>query len=589
MTHCLIAKLKPVIIFSLLLVFGLAGPVLAQSPITAEVDRTTLALDENLTLTVTVAGDFVNIPQPNLSGVTDFSVAGSGTSTQISFINGEMTSQGIYYYQLRPLQTGQLVIPPIGVTIDGQTYQTNPINIEVVESTGANSPSAPPAGSQAPETLAGQNFFVEAVVDNSNPYLGQQITFIFRFYQAADTQLQILGRPNYRPPAFTNFWGQTVLSQPYYSTYVDGREYFVTEVRTALFPANPGTLTIAPATLEIPGNLFAAGMLLETEPVSVAVQSLPEGAPEDFNGAVGQFDMQAQLDATAGKVNEPLTLLLDIEGTGNIDLLTEPQLPNLPGWRIFDSQSTSKTEVRDDAIFGRQRFERLLVPGESGEFTFPSIKFSYFDPQAGEYRTLETDPISVTIESDDSAGEPSVVVLDSANQPVQLAGGDIRHIKPVPTVLESSGSTLLGQPLYWAFWILPVFIVAGVWAWQGRRQRLLKDTAYARSHRARRAALKILSNAGQNDEDGYAAAQRALLGYLSDKLNRPTVGLTTDELVDLLRAQKLNPVLVEQVRATLTEIDASRFAPVEETAAQSLLAKTRQLINNLEKALGGKR
>jgi hypothetical protein len=100
MAHRIISNIKQIIFILSILVFGLAGPVLAQSPITAEVDRTTLSIDEKLTLTVTVAGDFINIPHPDLSGVTDFSVAASGTSTQISFINGEMTAQGVYYFQL---------------------------------------------------------------------------------------------------------------------------------------------------------------------------------------------------------------------------------------------------------------------------------------------------------------------------------------------------------------------------------------------------------------------------------------------------------------------------------------------------------
>jgi hypothetical protein len=589
MIHRIASRFKQILFIFGVLVFGAAGSALAQSPITAEVDRTTLSVDDKLTLTVTIVGDFITIPRPDLSGVTDFSVAGSGTSTQISFVNGEMTAQGIYYFQLRPLKTGELVIPPISVNVDGQTFQTEPINIEVVESTGTNAPSAPPADGKAPATLAGQNLFVEAVVDNATPYLGEQVTYIFRFYQAADTPLQTLGRPNYHPPSFTNFWGQTVLDQPYYSTSVDGREYLVTEVRTAVFPTNPGPLTIAPSVLEIPGDLFSAGAVLETEPVAVAVQSLPDGAPDDFSGAVGQFDMRAELDTTIGKVNEPLTLYVDIEGAGNIDILTEPPLPDLPAWRIFESQSTSKTEVQEDVVYGRRRFERLLVPGESGEFTFPSISFSYFDPEAGEYRTLETDPIPINVESDVAVDEPPVVVLDSAKQPVQLTGGDIRHIKPVPTVLESSGGMLLAQPLYWAFWILPVFIVMGVWLWQNRRQRLLQDSAYGRSQRARRTALKILSGAGQNCEDSYATVQRALLGYLSDKLNRPTVGLTTDELIDLLRERKLDPELIERVRAILIETDAGRFAPIEETAGQTLVAETRQLVNDLEGAFGGKR
>jgi hypothetical protein len=340
--------------------------------------------------------------------------------------------------------------------------------------------------------------------------------------------------------------------------------------------------------LEIPGDLFSAGIVLESNEVPILVQRLPEGAPPDFSGAVGQFEIRTSLSDTEGVVNEPLTLYVDIEGTGNVEFITEPPLPDLPGWRIFDSQSTSKIEAQGDVVYGRRRFERLLVPGQPGEYVFPALSFSYFDPQTLEYQTAKTDSISVTIApgEGDSSQELS---LGIDKQSVQLTGGDIRHIKPVPTVLESSGGILFGQPLYWAFWILPVFIVAGVWLWQSRRQRLLKDTALARSQRARRTALKILKDAGKGDEDGYAAAQRALLGYLSDKLNRPTVGLTTNELVDLLTQQKLDAKLIEQVRATLTEIDTGRFAPIEETAVQLLVSETRQLINDLERAFGGKR
>lgn len=581
-------KLGLTVLAVLFFLFAPSGPILAQSPITAEVDRTTISTDEKLSLTVTVTGDFMNIPSPDLSGVTDFAVASRGTSTQFSIVNGEMTSQGSFYYQLQPVRAGDLVIPPIAVTIDSQIYQTEPINIEVVEGTGSVVPSTPPPDAHSPETVAGEDFFVEAEVDNPTPYLGEQIIYIFRFYEAADTLVNTLGRPNYEPPLFTNFWGQTVLSQPYYETEVAGRRFLVNEIRTALFPANPGPQTIGLARLEIPGDLFTAGLMLETKPVSVAVQSLPEGAPADFNGAVGQFEMRAQLDATEGKVNEPLTLFLDIEGTGNIDVLTEPELPDLPGWRIFDSQSTSQTEARNDVVVGRRRFERLLVPARPGEYTFPSISFSYFDPQAAAYRTLETDPIPVSIEGDTAANEPSVVV-GPEKQAIQVTGGDIRHIKPVPTVLENAGGSLLAQPLYWALWILPVFIVAGVWFWQGLRQRLQKDTAYARSRRARRTALKILANAGQRESHGYAAAQRALLGYLSDKLNRPTAGLTTPELLKLLQENQLDDELVARVRNIVNEIDASRFAPVEETAEQSLVAETQKLINDLEKAFGGKR
>ncbi|MBN1995048.1 MAG: protein BatD [Anaerolineae bacterium] len=563
--------------------------VLAQSPIMVQVDRTTLSTDEELLLTVTVTSELVNIPQPDLSGLVDFAVINSGSSTQISIINGKMTSQGIYRYHLQPLKAGNLVIPSLSVTIDGQTYQTESIHIKVTPGLNPTLPGTPPATIEAPTSLVGQPVFVEAEVDNPTPYLGQQITYIFRFYQAADASLPTFSRPDYQPPSFTNFWGSTVLAQPYYSTTINGQNYFVTEVHTALFPANPGPLTIEPAKLVIPGDLFNPDIALETEPLTIEVQSLPEGAPPDFSGAVGQFEIQAHLSETEGQVDEPLTLFIDIEGTGNVEVLTEPPLPELPNWRIFDSQSSSSLEVREEEVYGRRRFERLIVPGHPGDYEFPPISFSYYDPQAGEYRTIKTEPIPLTIYPNDATFSSPLVVLGSDKQPITLTTGDIRHIKPVPTILESAGGLLLHQPLYWAFWILPVLIVGGVWFWQNRRQRLALDTAYARSQRARRTAQKILAGAGQTGADGYAAAQRALLGYLADKLNRPTVGLTNDELINLLHQYQLDPSLLEQVKAVLTQVEAGRFAPIEETVVQSLLTETQRLINNLEKSFSRRR
>jgi len=113
---------------------------------------------------------------------------------------------------------------------------------------------------------------------------------------------------------------------------------------------------------------------------------------------------------------------------------------------------------------------------------------------------------------------------------------------------------------------------------------LLVNTAYARSQRARRAAQKILAEAQRSDADSYAAAHRALLGYLSDKLNRPTTGLTTDHLIALLNTTQLNPALIERTQTTLDQIDVGRFAPGGDAAVGSFIAETYKLINDLEKS-----
>lgn len=125
--------------------------------------------------------------------------------------------------------------------------------------------------------------------------------------------------------------------------------------------------------------------------------------------------------------------------------------------------------------------------------------------------------------------------------------------------------------------------------WQARRQRMLSDYAYMRRQRARRMAHKVLDAGHDMSGDSYALAHRALLGYLSDRLNRPTAGLTTDHLLGILRESGMRPELVERVRVVLDQIETSRFAPVGSAAAQSVMSEVKKLIDDLEKSFRGRR
>jgi hypothetical protein len=566
------------VLLGLFFISPASAPAWAQSaPIMASVDRTILSTREQLTLTVTVTGDFLDIPNPDLSQLTDFVVVSSSTSTQVSIINGDLTTQGVFVYRLQPLREGGLVISPISINLSGQFFQTEPIDIRVIAAS-APLPTPTPA-SAAPGSIEGQDFFVQAEVDNSKPYLGQQITYTFKLYQAAG----FIGQPDYQPPSFTNFWSQTIVTQPTYNMSAGGRDYLVTEIRTALFPANLGPITISPAKIVIP-NFPYQDIVLETESITVDVQSLPDGAPADFKGAVGQFEIKAGLSENETKVNEPVTLIVEIKGAGNIEALVEPPLPKLSNWRVFDSQAQSNIEIQGDKVYGTRRFERLIVPGQPGNFTISPINFTYFDLEAGQYRTISSQPVPVIVKPGEGEDLPPPIVASGPNkQEVALLASDIRHIKPVPSFLSSEESSLLNQPLYWSAWILPVLVVGGVWVWQNRRQYLLMNTAYARSQSARRVALKILAEAQRTGVGNYAAAHRALLGYLSDKLNRPTAGLTNEGLVALLKTTKLDPALIERVQHALAQIDIGRFAPGEATVG-SFLSETQKLINDLEKS-----
>ena len=484
---------------------------------------------------------------------------------------------------MQPLAEGDLIINPVSVNIDGTVYQTDPIPVEVLPA--GTQPQPPPdkepIPGEVPNTIEGQDFFVEAEVDNPSPYLGEQIVYIFRLFQST----QIFGQPDYRPPAFTDFWSSEIVDQPRYNTEIDGKNYLVSEIRTALFPANLGRLTIEPARLVVPGGLFKPDVKLETKPLFVDVRPLPEDKPDSFNGAVGQYQVTVSLSEATSKVNEPLTLQIEIEGTGNIETLIEPTMPEMPNWRFFESQSSTKLRTDNGRLGGVRTFERLVVPGQAGEQIFPSFQFSYYNPATESYETVTTEPIPIEILPDDSLQPlPIMPTQPDDSRSLELLNSDIISIKPVPYVLGTPAvMSAAGNVIYWALWVAPLFVMGAALMWKHKQVRLETDPTYARSVRAKKTAHKILTDAQQSGTDMTGAAGRALLGYLSDKLDAPTAGLTTDALITMLRKNQLDETLISRVRDVVLQVDVGRFAPIAEGDAQTLLSETRQLIDDLEK------
>jgi len=145
------------------LLAAVVAPVLAQSPVSAEVDRNRISTDETVTLSITISGG--NAGSPQVSMFDGFQIAGTSKSSQISIVNGNISSQAVYYYVLQPTQTGTLTIPGIPVTIDQQTYVTQPITVEVSQGTVAAAPQQnAPANPTEPtsEEFNGQEVYVEA-------------------------------------------------------------------------------------------------------------------------------------------------------------------------------------------------------------------------------------------------------------------------------------------------------------------------------------------------------------------------------------------------------------------------------------------
>jgi len=572
------------ILVILLVLSARVGYAQGQSPITASVDRASLSTDEVLVLTVTVGAGGLNPPQPALPGLAEFDMVSSGTSSQITIVNGEMSAQKTYSYHLHPNQAGDVIVEPISLTLDGQTYTTAPITVQVTQGTGAT--QATPAyegAAPAPGELAGQDFFVEADADNPSPYLGQPVVHFFRLYQAVD----FFGQPQYEAPAFTGFWSEHQPDQAQYTTQSAGRTYRVTELQTVLFPTTVGSVTIGPAGLTIPGGFFERDTALRTEPVTLDVKPLPADAPAGFDGAVGQFKLTTEVDTAESKVNEPITLRVTLSGQGNLNAVPDPVWPEMPGWRTFETQATINTQSQNGQVGGGRVYERLLVPEDAGQFTIPPIEYVYFDPVAAEFRTTGTEAIPVSISPGAAEVPASPLLISSGKEEVEQIATDIRYLEPVPPVLNLASPPLSERGVYWLAWGFPMLALVGNFGWQWRRRHWRSNIAQVRSSQARRKARKALTQARRQQKDAYTAAGQILTTYITEKMNHPVGGLTHEALSNLFAQKGLGPDLAERVETCLVASEMGRFSPngSDPGYAESLLRQTVTLISDLEKAL----
>jgi hypothetical protein len=568
------------------LVAAAVSPALAQSPVTAEVDRYRLSTGETLTLSITVSGS--NAGKPEIPMLDGFQVVGTSKSSQISIINGVISSQAVYHYVLQPVQIGALTIPGIPVVVDRQTYVTQPITVEVAQGTAPTAPQQnAPANPTEPisEEFNGQEVYVEAVVDNPNPYIGEQITHTFRFYRA----INLFGQPTYEAPSFSGFWNESETQQVDYDVTIGNRLYRVVELTTVLFPTSAGEQTIEAAALTIPGSLFTHGTRLATNPIAITVQPLTSPTPEGFHGAVGKFTITTSLDTDQVTINEPVTLKVEIHGTGNISTLPDPEMPVLNNWRSYESTSTINTQLQDGQIYGSRITEQLMVPGSAGEFTLPAIYYTYFDPGLGDYQTVSSESLVIQVSEGAVQGLAPAVGTDpnGNSQPITMQADDIRYIKAVPEILESVEKPLITSWVYWSLWLLPVGAVAVDFAWQRRQRFRAENPDFVRSSRAQKKAFSILAQARKEKSDPYATIGQVLMGYLSDRFSQPMIGLTQTELDAYLVQYGVPPSLIKQIKELLSISEMGRFAPTagQNLTSDELFKATRQLITRLEKVL----
>ena len=536
----------------LALVGGLPSPALAAT-IVAEIDRNEATLEDRLTLTITVTGG--GVAEPQLPDLPAFEVLAAGQSKQWNFINGRASTSVGYRYVLLPRETGEFVIGPAVVEIDGERLTSQPFSVRI----------------RAAGSASGQerDLFLTTQLSTTTPYVGEQVLFTWRLYRRTrilDARLD--------PFEFNGFLVEDLGEVREFETRVNGRTFMVSEIRKALFPQEQGELTIPATRLTCqvakrdgrrPASVFddmfgraqTEAKVLRSDPLEVRVRPLPR-APDGFSGLVGSFGLESRVSQREMQVGESVTLTVEVSGSGNVQMIAEPPLPDLTGVKVYDDKPGSSIRRQPSGLTGSRTFRKALVPQTAGALTLPPLRLVYFDPRAEAYRTAATAEIPLEVLPSDGEEElrlTETLAPSTGKVAVRILAEDIL---PVYAGIDGIGGAGRPTPVQLGAMLLgPLALYLAAFAAARRRHRFSQDRGLQRRRRALARARRSLRHVGEGDGQATEALSRCVREFLGDKLDIEGIALTADEAREHLAASGLEAARVEEVGGLLDRLEAA--------------------------------
>ncbi|HET6439746.1 MAG TPA: BatD family protein [Anaeromyxobacter sp.] len=563
---------------------GAAGASAAEVNFHAGVDRTEIARDEVVELRVRL--ETPEAPSRlDLPATADFEVLGQARSNESSVSLGGgagvlLRQAYTVAWRLRPTRSGSLTVPAAIAVVRGRTYLTQPIVVTVAAAGTAPAPSAPPGGGGG-RAFHGweRDVLLQVELDRREGYVGEQVVAEFWLYSRQEVVSYAGGGVN-----LDGFWKEDLETpstlKPERRTLngVPTGAYLVQ--RVALFPTRSGELTVGSMelrniTVRLGGGSLLGGDLARVDrksaPVTFHVKPLPTGAPPDFEPVnVGTLSLAASAQPEQVAVGEPFTLRMAVSGDGNVRTLSPPHLHLIPGARVFEPTTRDAVVERDRRLAGTRTEETVVVPGRAGELVIPPTEWPYFDPRAGQYRSVRTPELTVRVMPAVAGADPGATPGSNA-----LAVG----LRPIRTDLSLSPR---GPPAWERRWFLALlllpplgFVVAtGAAALRARGSRSGKGAA--RGSRRRITIARRLSARG-NAAAALAEVERALLGYASERLGRSAAGLTREALIGQLSRAGAHAPALRALDQALELVEVSRYGGGDVHGEEVLTAAERAL------------
>lgn len=614
----------------------------AQVKFSASTDSRTIGKNDYVEVQFTVenAANVESINPPSFKNFTV--VSGPNQQSSMTSFNGNMKQSLSIGFVLRPLSTGNLTIASATAKADGKEYHSNPINIQVtntssVKKPGGSTQSLSPFGNitldfptepeshqfddyilkkgeNIPEKIR-KNLFIRIDVSKKSCYVGEPIIATYKLYTRLKSESNVL-----KAPSFNGFSVSELEMPDNYQLRTEkfnGREYNVYTLRKVqLYPLQAGRLSLEP--VEVKNNITflkdeyagkrrgdpfydmlrdfaqenAPGDATEQQTITVScdtlnitVKPLPDaGRPASFKGAVGNFKISGALEKNNITTDDAGSLKVIISGAGNIQLVNAPTVEWPDGVEGFESKASENLDKFSVPIKGDKIFIFPFTVSKPGDYTIPPANFSYFDISSQSYKTISTQPLAVHVKK--GAGNPQKVFTSTTQN-------NSNKNKGWYNVINS----------YAVYFITALLLLGVLLVLFAKRKSNKKESIIEKETTANTPANKVeevnefiipvnpLADAEEKLAEGdssqfYKTLDVSLHKYLSEKLNVPAENLTKKKINERMDKCNVSVGTTLLVNSLLEDIELNLYAPFSsETQMQEAYEKASEVVSLLDKQI----
>ncbi|MCB0399539.1 MAG: protein BatD [Winogradskyella sp.] len=570
----------------------------AQVTFEAKVSKQKLGVNERLRIDFEMNKDGDNFVPPNFD---DFTVVGGpNTSLMNSYANGKKTYQKTYSYFLAPKKKGKFTIKQATIEIEGETYKTFPITVTVTDA--VERPNGQPDASD----IASEKIHLVAEVSNSNPYLNEPTTVVYKLYVSPDVGISSNWREK-QTPRYNDFWSQNVevkglnIQRGQYQ----GEDYrYVVLRKTVLYPQKTGNLKLEPLvldiTVEVPtgrANIFGQQIMTQVPKTVTAgsrtinVKPLPEqGKPADFKGAVGDFSFNVTTSKNQLNATESLQAKIEVTGKGNLKLFELPKLTTPSSLEVYEPEHKENVRTSLSGMQGSISDIYTIVPQYRGKYPIPSVSFSYFDLKTESYKRITSNEIVIDVVEGPtaSANGSEKTETDNTKQTVKPSTNTFAFIKISSNWETMSSKDFFKSTSFWCLLLLPFLAIPLAIVIRRAKDKRDADVVGSRIRKADRLAKKYLSEAKKNlrqKEAFYESLERALHNYLKAKLNIETSDFNKEKIEDLLTQKHVDKNVVAEFISILESCELARYTPITNVTMQNDYDKAAETISLIDKQI----